>query len=42
LRPSRQRSTLRDHGFDKYEAALAALCPVERRSERTLPSDEGF
>ena len=22
---------LRDHGFDKYEGALAALCPVERR-----------
>ena len=33
---------LRDHGFDKYEAALAALSPVERRSDGTLSSDEGI
>ena len=33
---------LRDHGFDKYEGALAALCPVARplttvRQPPTLP-----
>ena len=32
-----QRGMLRDHGFDKYEGALAALCPVERRRDG-LPS----
>tara|TARA_B100000795_G_scaffold4468_1_gene3141 strand:+ start:501 stop:602 length:102 start_codon:yes stop_codon:yes gene_type:complete len=30
---------LRDHGFDKYEGALAALCPVERRRDDQVAGD---
>ena len=32
---------LRDHGFDKYEGALAALCPVERRRDG-FPSEDVY